>query len=127
MPPEEEKSQKPLIIAGIVMVVVFVVAIGFVVKFKPQWLGGKALNPLQKNSTEAIAPNIPNTPNTPNIFTTPLPIPTPNLGPGPNACDPLGVCNNYGDTSVSSGCPRTFADSTCLKQCDNKEARCAKF
>ena len=57
---------------------------------------------------------------------TPTPTPTPRLtGPGPYACDPLGLCNNYKDAK-GAGCPKTYADSGCLGECGNTAVRCPK-
>lgn len=64
---------------------------------------------------------------TPKSTATPIPSPTPATGPGPWACDPLGTCSRYNDSSVTSGCPKTFADTNCLNQCGNKAVQCSKF
>lgn len=130
MPPEEEKSQKPLIITGIVIVVVFMIAIGLVVKFKPQWLGGKVPDLKQYMlTTKKTSGNLQTaaTPVNPDAaFTTPPP--TPDIsGPGPYACDPLGFCNRYDDNAKNSGCPRTFYDANCLNRCGDKAVQCTKL
>ncbi len=51
--------------------------------------------------------------------------PTPLFGPGPFACDPFGICNMY-DESTRAGCPKTFADRSCLNECEKKDVRCKK-
>ncbi len=53
---------------------------------------------------------------------TPTPHPT---GPGPYACDMFGVCNYYEDTK-RAGCPKTYADRSCLNECENKDVWCTK-
>ncbi len=58
-------------------------------------------------------------------FPSAVPSPTPLLGPGSYACDPFGVCNLY-DESARAGCPKTFADRSCLNECEKKDVRCKK-
>ncbi|MFA5103134.1 MAG: hypothetical protein WC525_08265 [Candidatus Thermoplasmatota archaeon] len=54
------------------------------------------------------------------------PTPTPRLtGPGPYACDPLGICNHY-QNATEKGCPRTYADDHCLDECADKKVQCPK-
>jgi hypothetical protein len=51
--------------------------------------------------------------------------PTPLQGPGPYACDPIGICSHYKDAK-GSGCPKTYADSHCLEECGDKNEQCPK-
>ena len=59
-------------------------------------------------------------PSTRGLTPTPAPRPT---GPGPYACDPIGICNHYGDAQGKS-CPKTYADNHCLDECGFKEVQC---
>ena len=55
---------------------------------------------------------------------TPTPTPRP-TGPGQYACDQYGVCNNY-EESKRTACPKTYADRTCLDECQKKDVQCPK-
>jgi hypothetical protein len=54
-----------------------------------------------------------------------IPTPTPLQGPGPYACDPIGICSHYKDAK-GAGCPKTYADSHCLDECGDKKVQCPK-
>ncbi len=56
----------------------------------------------------------------------PTPTPTPRpTGPGRYACDPNGICGDYGDEQRKS-CPVTFADRYCLDSCGDKTKWCSQ-
>lgn len=59
------------------------------------------------------------------LLSTKIITPAPLKGPGIYACDPFGICNNYGDEQRKS-CPVTFADSHCLGQCKDSARRCTR-
>ncbi|HCM82327.1 MAG: hypothetical protein UV63_C0010G0006 [Microgenomates group bacterium GW2011_GWC1_43_11] len=61
---------------------------------------------------------------TPTPRSTPTPTPRP-TGPGPYACDPLGICNHYGDAQRKE-CPKTYADDHCLDECSDIKVQCPK-
>lgn len=50
--------------------------------------------------------------------------PTPIKGPGPYACDPLGVCNRYADSVRKANCTVTYADPNCQFACEVAANRC---
>jgi len=50
--------------------------------------------------------------------------PPPPTGPGVYACDPEGDCRLYEDKIRTEKCTTTFADSACLKACNDTSKRC---
>lgn len=86
---------------------------------KNSGIGGIFEKLIPKNSPSQTSSQQP----TPTPF---LPTPTPRpTGPGQYACDPLGICNDYGNEERKS-CTTTFADRHCLDQCGDAAKRCTK-
>lgn len=54
-----------------------------------------------------------------------VPSPTPLVGPGPFACDHYGICNVF-DENKRAACPETYADRSCLNECQKTYVRCPK-
>ncbi|MFC1653968.1 type IV pilin protein [Patescibacteria group bacterium] len=48
------------------------------------------------------------------------------LYPGPYACDPNGICNNYGIPNAQLYCPRSWVENDCQNLCGIPANRCSQ-
>ncbi len=88
------------------------------------YFSGKDKQVIPNQARSTVLPSfVPSITSTLTITPTITPIPTPLQGPGTYACDPEGVCGTY-DTPATRGCPKTFADLHCLRECGDKSIRC---
>lgn len=128
-PTPQKPFPKIYILFGVVAVAVYVVAIGLIVRYKPEWFGGKPNAITQQRGSQtgenvANFPNaVPTTASVPIVTSTPTPTPPPQ-GPGQYACSAWGDCKEWDSQIQKVNCTVTYADRYCLNQCGDVSKRC---